>query len=91
MERKLLELASHIHEIYEEISRLKDGVISAIGKGQICAENEVVPRVEIALEGYKTVYEKQVELDRRFDMLEEKIRKHDIEIEAIKRCKTGSC
>jgi len=50
-------------------------------------EYEHGEKLESVLDGYKQVYEKQKEHDKRFDTLEQKIDKHDIEISVIKRDK----
>jgi len=60
-------------------------------KDMLNFENNLSPKVEALLDGYKQIYEKQLEHDKRFDAhdqrfdsLENVIRKHDIEIRVIK-------
>lgn len=47
-------------------------------------ENNLGKKVDAALDGYMQVYEKQLEHDKRFDSLEGKMQKQDVEIRVIK-------
>ena len=87
MDDKLFELMT---QIYGEVTKLSKKVsaveleVSAVNKSQVRIENVIVPKVEAALDGYVQVYEKLLEHDKRFDRLEDKIGKHDMEIRVLK-------
>jgi len=87
MDDEMFEL---ITKMYNEVTTLRKEV-DVIGKSQLKFDNDLKPKVEAALEGYAQVYEKQLEHDkrfdahdRRFDILEAKLQKQNVEIKVIK-------
>lgn len=68
-----------------------DTKIGSISNGVIRIENDLGSKVNAALDGYKQVFEKLTEhdmrfdsIDNRFDALEGKVQKQDVEIRVIK-------
>ena len=52
-------------------------------KIEITIENDIKPEIKVLFEGYKQVYEKLQEHDKRFDSIDEKLEKHDVKIQVI--------
>ena len=59
--------------------------ITTIDNRTIRMENEHGQKIEAALDGYKQVYEKLLEHDKRFDVIEEKLDLHGDQIVALKK------
>lgn len=53
-------------------------------KVELVIENDIKPTLQALLEGYHMVYEKQQEHDSRFDSIESKLERHDMEIKLVK-------
>lgn len=50
-------------------------------------ENDLKPKIEAALDGYKVVYEKLEVLENKVDKLAETVESHDVKIEVIRKAK----
>lgn len=50
-------------------------------------ENDLKPKIEAALDGYKVVYEKLEVLENKVDKLAETVESHDVKIEVIRKVK----
>ena len=86
LEKMYIELQETKQEVKETSKR-----ISNIEKGQLrletTIENEIRPSIKLLFEGQTRIFEKLEEHDHRFDILEEKLEKHDVEIRVIKNDK----
>jgi chromosome segregation ATPase len=79
--------------VESDIKCLKDDV-GGLKKSVMNLENDLKPKVEAALDGYKMVYEKLQDHDKRFDNIEQKVdnltlrvTKHAGEIKNLKSVK----
>lgn len=78
LEKMYADLSGKLDEVNKKLDQKAD-------KNDIVRlENELKPKVELALEGYQQVYEKLQEHDTRFDSLDSKVQKQDVEIRVIK-------
>ncbi len=66
-----------------------NGKIDTLSKQVINLENDIKPKVEAALDGYKAVYEKLNILEDKVDDIAAKVEKQDVEIRVIKTAKLG--
>ncbi len=82
----LTKMYSEMQEMKSEIKEMKQD-ISNINHTVVRIENSHGKRLEALFEGYQAVYEKQQEHDKRFDTIESKLEKHDLEIKVIKAVK----
>lgn len=75
-------------KLYVEFSTFKQETtekLAIIDNRTIRIENEHGAKIEAALDGYKQVYEKLLEHDNRFDVIEEKLDSHENQIVALKK------
>jgi tetrahydromethanopterin S-methyltransferase subunit G len=98
VEDKMFELIS---KMYSEVkqgfaevnSEMKQGLaevnekIEVLSKQVVNLENDLKPKVETALDGYKTVYEKLATLENKVDIISSKVDKQEVEIRVIKGVK----
>lgn len=61
--------------------------VKSIKKDGIRIENDLKPKLEAALDGYKTVYERLSILEDKVDGIATKVEKQDVEIRVIKSAK----
>lgn len=91
MEDKLFELMEKMYsEMQNGFKKVDDRfniIENRIGKIEIAVENDIKPKISICLEELVSVKEKQIEHDKRFDIIESKLEQHDVEISVIKRIK----
>ncbi len=89
MEEKMFELIEKMYaEMNEQFKNVNKKLDEKANKKDIAViENTVLPKTQIALEGYQAVFEKLQEHDKRFDELSEKIEKQDLEIKVVKAVK----
>ncbi len=64
-----------------------DNKIETLSKQVMSLENDLKPKVEAALDGYKLVYEKLTDLSEKVDIINSKVEKQDVEIRVIKSAK----
>lgn len=94
MEDKMFELMSkmysemkqgfiNVDNKFEDI----DNKIENLSKQVMSLENDLKPKVESALDGYKLVYEKLTDLSEKVDIINSKVEKQDVEIRVIKGVK----
>lgn len=84
MEDKTFELLT---KMYRELTDFRSEVKSDIQKVSnqvVKLENDLKPKVELALEGYHDVREILTRVEGKLDDLAEKFEYHDIEIAALK-------
>lgn len=91
MEDKMFELMTKMYSEFSEFRKETndkfDNLESEVKglRGDIVRiENDLDKKADAALDGYQQVYEKQLEHDKRFDTLEGKMQKQDVEIRVIK-------
>lgn len=58
--------------------------IKTVNNQVIRIENDLKPKVETALEGYKIIYEKLDSLDKKVEIINSKVEKQEVEIKVIK-------
>ena len=58
--------------------------IKTVNNQVIRIENDLKPKVETALEGYKIIYEKLDSLDKKVEIVNSKVEKQEVEIKVIK-------
>lgn len=94
MEQKIFELMEKMYgemqkgftEVNKRLGKLEEGQ-DKLGNQVAKIENELKPKIEVALDGYKVVYEKLENLENKVDQLAKTVEGHDVKIEAIKRAK----
>jgi peptidoglycan hydrolase CwlO-like protein len=98
MEDKMFELMTKLYSEFSEFRKETNGKFDNIDskfnrlesevkglRGDVTGiENDLGKKVDAAPDGYQQVYEKQLEHDKRFDDLENKLQKQDVEIRVIK-------
>jgi hypothetical protein len=75
-------------KLYAEFSSFRDETankLTAIDNRTIMIKNEHGKKIEAAIDGYKQVYEKLLEHDKRFDSIDEKLSLHDLQIEVLRK------
>jgi conjugal transfer/entry exclusion protein len=94
MEDKAFELLTKMYgefsEFRKEANRKFEDVKSDIQKVSnqvVILENELKPKVEIALEGYQAVSEKLTTLENKIDNLSAKVESQDAQITVLKGSK----
>lgn len=101
LDEKIIELITKMYsemqkgftEVNKRLGNLEEGQgkleedVKILGKQVTQIENELKPKVEAALDGYKVVYKKLDEIDNKVDKLGEIIENHDVKIELIKSAK----
>ena len=101
LDEKIIELMTKMYgemqkgftEVNKRLGNLEEGQgkleedVKILGKQVAQIENELKPKVEAALDGYKVVYKKLDEIDNKVDKLGEIIENHDVKIELIKSAK----
>ena len=60
-----------------------EGDVRAIKASQLKVENEELPRIAAALDGYKVNYEKNQEHDKRITVLERKVDNYGTRVAAV--------
>lgn len=85
MKDESFELLTKLYAEFSSFRKSTDERLSAIDNRTIRIENELDKKVEAALDGYKQVYEKLLEHDRRFDAIEARLDTHDTQIGALKK------
>ncbi len=84
MEEKIFELMEKMYSgLMGEISSVKQEV-KTLGNQVARLENDLKPKVEAALDGYKIVFEKLNTLESKVDNINEKVEKQEVEIKVIK-------
>lgn len=94
MEQKIFELMEKMYgemqkgftEVNKRLGKLEEGQ-DKLGNQVAKIENDLKPKIEVALDGYKVVYEKLENLENKVDQLAKTVEGHDVKIEAIKRAK----
>ena len=79
-----------IEKMYSDLTKRfdkMDNKIDTMSNQFTLFENDLKPKVETALEGYKVVYEKLNTLERKVDNINSKVEKQEVEIRVIKGCK----
>ena len=76
-DERFSEISGKVNSLSEEVA--------VIRKSQVHVEAVLTPKVEAALDGYKQVYEKLLEHDKRFDTLEARLDTHDTQIGTLKK------
>lgn len=61
--------------------------IKTVNNQVIRIENDLKPKVETALEGYKIIYEKLDSPDKKVEIINSKVEKQEVEIKVIKGSK----
>lgn len=98
MEDKVFELMTKLYSEFSDFRKESNGKFDNIDskfnhletevkglRGDVIRiENDLSKKVDAALDGYQQVYEKQLDHDNRFDSLEVKMQKQDVEIRIIK-------
>lgn len=86
MEDKIFEF---MEKMYSDLSKRLDGIDGKLDKKSdkndiVRMENDLQPKVETALEGYKLVYEKLEGIENKIDQLSSRIEKQEVEVRVIK-------
>jgi len=84
MEDKIFELMTKMYSDFSEFSKETNKKLDTLSNNILKIEQDHGKKIEAALDGYQQVYEKQLEHDKRFDSLEGKMQKQDVEIRVIK-------
>ncbi len=84
MEDKMFELITKMYSEFSEFRKETNVKLDTLGNNMLKIEQEHGKKIDAALDGYHQVYEKQLEHDKRFDNLENKLQKQDVEIRVIK-------
>ena len=87
MEDKAFELLTKIYGEFKDFKSEINDKIENLSNQFTLFENELKPKVEIALEGYKVIYEKLNVLEEKVDNLSSKVEKQDVEIRVIQSAK----
>lgn len=86
LEKVYLEL----QDTKKDVSKLDKGlskIDKEVSKIRIAIENEIKPDIKSLFETQSQIIEKLEEHDKRFDSIEAKLEKHDVEIRVIKAAK----
>ena len=83
LEKMYSDFSSRFGRMESDISAIKNDVQS-LKYDVVRLENDLGKKTDAALDGYHQVYEKLQEHDQRFDNLENKLQKQDVEIRVIK-------
>lgn len=86
MEKMYGEMQKGFTEVNKRLGKLEEGQ-DKLGNQVAKIENDLKPKIEVALDGYKVVYEKLENLENKVDQLAKTVEGHDVKIEAIKRAK----
>lgn len=86
MQKGFVELKGDIKELKEGQGKLEERQ-SNLEKQVAQIENDLKPKVEAALDGYRVVYEKLEILETKVDTLTETVANHDVEIQVIRKAK----
>ena len=97
MEEKIF---GFMEKMYSEIQELRKGQdkltvgqeklendIKTLGNQVAQIENDLKPKIEVALDGYKVVYEKLEIIENKVDKLATTVESHDVKIEVIRGVK----
>lgn len=87
VEKVYIELQDTRKELQDtkiELSARLDKVEQGQKRLETVIENDIKTDINALYDGYRQVYEKLQEHDRRFDTLESKLEKQDVEIRVIK-------
>ncbi|HYE84613.1 MAG TPA: hypothetical protein VEG39_20930 [Clostridia bacterium] len=89
MEDKIFELLTKMYsEMTEQFKEINNKLDNKADKSDIVRmENDLKPKVDAALEGYKVVYEKLTTLEEKVDIINSRVEKQDVEIRVIKGVK----
>lgn len=87
MDEKEDKVFNLLTQMYSEFTEFRQDVGTRLTKIESNMENDIKPNIKMCLDEILTIKEKQTEHDQRFDTLESKIEKHDVEISVIKRAK----
>lgn len=79
-------LEKRMNKFEKGMNKFEKGQTSLI-KQVAQIENDLKPKVEAALDGYKVVYEKLEVLENKVDKLAETVESHDVKIEVIRKAK----
>ncbi len=87
MEDKTFELVTILYNEFHKFLKTRfvrlESEVASIAKSQLCLENDLKPKVEALLDGYKLMYEKLQVHDRRFDEVDRKFEEHDKRFDRI--------
>jgi len=86
MEKLYGELSLFRNDVNKRFDSLEDDV-NGVKKDILRIENDLKPKVEAGLDGYKLVYEKLTTLEEKVDEISSKVEKQDVEIRVIKGAK----
>lgn len=84
MEVKMFELMTKMYSEFSEFRKETNVKLDALSNNMLRIEQEHGKKINASLDGYHQVYEKLQEHDQRFDDLENKLQKQDVEIRVIK-------
>jgi len=91
MEDKMFELMTKMYSEFSEFRKETndkfnslESDVKGLSNNVVRIENNLGKKIDAALDGYHQVYEKLQEHDQRFDDLENKLQKQDVEIRVIK-------
>ena len=90
MEKMYSGMQNGFKELRGDTNQLKEELkndIKSVKTGQIRFENDLKPKVEAALDGYRLVYEKLEVLENKVDKLAATVESHDVKIEVIRGVK----
>ncbi len=87
LEKMYSDLTGKIDGLSNEMQEGFKKVESRLTKVENTLENEIKPKISLCLEELVNVKEKLTEHDSRFDGIDSKIERHDVEINVIKRVK----
>lgn len=94
LDEKILELMTKMYgEMQNGFKELREGQVklkkdvNSLGNQVAKIENDLKPKVEAALDGYRIVYDKLEILENKVDKLAETVKSHDVKIEVIRGIK----
>ena len=91
MEDKMFEIMTKLYSEFSEFRKETSDRFNSLEsdvkglRGDVVRlENDLGKKTDAALDGYHQVYEKLQEHDQRFDVLENKLQKQDVDIRVIR-------
>lgn len=90
MEDKTFDLLEKLYSEFSECRKETNIRFDKLESNVRGLKNDIIRienKMDVLYDGYKVVYEKLQEHDKRFDAIEEELEKHDVEIRVIKGAK----
>jgi tetrahydromethanopterin S-methyltransferase subunit G len=79
----LEKMYAEMNEKFDQVNQRFDKVDSRLTKIESTMENDIIPDIKLALQGYHDTNEKLTTIDEKIDNLADKVDRHDIKIQVI--------